>query len=178
MSRKSCFMVFEFAKKAPMINHMLFADDIYHYCRANRDDASKVTELLSSYKKASWQRINRGKSSVFFSANVITYNKEIVCQELQISEADSSSKYLGLPNILGRNKSVIFGYLRDKVKNSIQSWNEKKIYKLVKEILIKIVFQALPSYAMSVFLLPVKIIRNHRKGYGKVFLDIESKEQI
>lgn len=77
-------------------------------------------ELLSSYEKASGQRINRAKSTVFFSANVILYNKNMIFQELQIQEADDNLKYLGLPNILGRNKTVVFGYLKDKVKASIQ----------------------------------------------------------
>lgn len=108
-------------RKAPVINHMLFADDSYIYCKADVEEANKVVELLNTYENASGQRINRNKSSVFFSANVIDYNKNLVCQVLQISEADSSSKYLGLPNILDRNKSVIFGYLREKVKAKVQS---------------------------------------------------------
>ncbi|KAL8098349.1 hypothetical protein AgCh_031202 [Apium graveolens] len=121
--------------------------------RADREDASKVMELLSSYEKASGQR------------------------ELQISEADSSSKYLGLPNILGRNKSVIFGYFRNKVKNSIKSWNEKKIFKPAKEILIKTVAQTLPSYAMSIFLLPIEIIRNIEKDMARFFWTSNQKSK-
>lgn len=152
-----------------MINHKLFADDNYIYCKADQEEASKVMELLKTYETASGQRINRSKSSVFFSANVIDYNKNLVCQELRIPEADSFSKYLGLPNVLGRNKSVIFGYLKDKVKASIQSWNEKKICRPAKEILIKMVAQVLPSYAMNVFLLPVELIKDIENCMAKFF---------
>lgn len=66
-------------------------------------------KLFAVYVKASGQRINTSKSTVFFSAKVISYNREVVCHNLQIKEADSSSKYLGLPSILGKNKSVVFG---------------------------------------------------------------------
>lgn len=69
-------------------------------------------ELLALYEQASGQRVNRGKSTVFFSANVIQYNKDLICHELQIAEADNNSKYLGLTSIFGRNKMVIFGYLK------------------------------------------------------------------
>ncbi|XP_074352348.1 uncharacterized protein LOC141691513 [Apium graveolens] len=96
-------------RKSPLISHLLFADDSYVYCKAELEDARKVLELLSIYEKASGQRVNRGKSTVFCSANVIPYNKEELCQVLQIPEADNSSKYLGLPNMLGRNKTTIFG---------------------------------------------------------------------
>lgn len=88
---------------------------------------------------------------------------------LQINEADNSSKYLGLPNILGINKSVVFGYLRDKVKTSVQRWNEKKISKLAKEILIKMVAQVLPSFAMNVFLLPLDLTCEIEKCMSKFF---------
>lgn len=90
-------------RKGPTISHMMFADDSYLYYKEVTGEAIKVMELLAIYEWASGQRINRVKSTVFFSANVIDYNKELVCQELQIKEADDSSKYLGLPNVLGRN---------------------------------------------------------------------------
>lgn len=102
---------------------------------------------------------------MFVSANAIDYNKSLVCQELQIPDPDSSSKYLGLLKILGRNKSVIFGYLKDKVKAIVQIWNEKKILRPAKEILIKTVAQVLSSYAMDLFLLPVK----HRESCMEKF---------
>lgn len=96
---------------------------------------------------------------MFFSANVIEYNKITLCRQLQIREADDNSKYLGLPNILGRNKTVVFRYLKERVKASISNWNEKNLSQPSKQILIKMVVQALPSFAMNVFLLPLEVTR-------------------
>lgn len=109
---------------------------------------------------ASGQKVNLGKSSVFFSTNVIPPNREMICERLQIGEADERSKYLGLPNILGCNKSVILGYLKENVNKRVRSWDRKIISKSRKEILIKSVAQALPSFAMSVFLLPLEITKD------------------
>lgn len=156
-------------KRAPTVSHMLFADDVYLYCKADTGEARSVIELLTKYENASGQKINRGKSTVFFSSNVIAYNKDMVCQELQIKEADNSSKYLSLPNILGRNKSEVFGYLKEKVRSSIRNWTEKNISKPLKEILIKMVAQSLPSYAMNVFLLPLEVTREMEKDMAKFF---------
>uniref|UniRef100_A0A803PY00 Reverse transcriptase zinc-binding domain-containing protein n=1 Tax=Cannabis sativa TaxID=3483 RepID=A0A803PY00_CANSA len=73
-----------------------------------------------------------------------------------MSAATDNSMYLGLPSIISRNKSSILGFLKNKIKSRINSWDGKLLSRAAKEILLKSVVQSLPSYAMSVFLLPVK----------------------
>ncbi|XP_060972136.1 uncharacterized mitochondrial protein AtMg00310-like [Cannabis sativa] len=73
-----------------------------------------------------------------------------------IAEAGENSFYLGLPNTLGRNKTSMLGFLKDKMRKRIQSWEGRFLSKVGKELLIKSVAQSLPSYAMNVFLLPVE----------------------
>ncbi|WOG89983.1 hypothetical protein DCAR_0209224 [Daucus carota subsp. sativus] len=150
-------------RSAPVVSHMLFADDSYFYVKADTTEASKVIELLNIYEKASGQKINNDKSSVFFSSNVIQYNRQDICQVLQMGEADEHCKYLGLPNIIGRNKTAILGFLKEKVHTRIRSWDGKFIARSGKEILVKSVVQALPVYAMNVFLLPMEINRDIEK---------------
>lgn len=152
---------------APVISHTLFADDSYFCCKADIEEADKVLELLHVYEKVSGQKVNLGKSSVFFSANVIPYNRNAICQRLQMEEADEQTKYLGLPNILGRNKSVILGYLKEKMYTRIRCWEGRSISKSGKEVLIKSVAQSLPTYAMSIFLLPLDISKDIERSLEK-----------
>lgn len=77
-----------------------------------------------------------------------------------MGEATEHTTYLGLPNILGRNKSFILGLLRERVRKRIQSWDGTMVSRGGKEILLKTVVQALPTFAMSVFLLPGGIIKD------------------
>lgn len=86
-----------------MITHMLFADDSYIYCKDNVQEASKVSNLLNVFEKATGQKVNTSKSSIFFSTNIIdSYRKEL-CDVLHMQVAGEDGKYLGLPSLLGRN---------------------------------------------------------------------------
>lgn len=163
-------------KRAPIINHMLFADDSYVYCKANREEADKVRELLSSFEQATGQQVNYGKSSIFFSSNVVSSDKMELCGQLQMQEANDRSTYLGLPTMLGRNKSALLGYLKERIDNRIRSWDEGFISRSGKEVLIKNVAQALPSYAMSVFLLPQGITKDMERMLARYWWRSKPKQ--
>lgn len=150
-------------RQAPSISHMLFADDSYLYCKATTEEASRVLELLRLFEQASGQRISVEKSSVFFSSNIIPYNRFNICQVLMMKEADKNSKYLGLPNLLGQKKSVLLGFLKDKLEHKIRGWERKPVSKAGQEILIKMVGQSLPTYVMGVFLLPMDLVTKIEK---------------
>ena len=150
-------------RKAPVITHMMFADDSYGYCKANEQEAVRFRELLEKFEVASGQQINRQKSTAFFSTNTSVYNRRRVCEILQIPEANEHSTYLGLPSFLGRNKASILGFLRDRIRSRIQSWYGSILSRGGKEILIKMVVQSLPMFVMNVFLLPVGIISDIEK---------------
>ena len=62
--------------------------------------------------------------------------------------------YLGLPSLVGRSKRNTFAQLKQRVSNKLAGWKEKLLSNASKEILIKVVAQAVPSYTMSCFKLP------------------------
>uniref|UniRef100_A0A803R596 Reverse transcriptase zinc-binding domain-containing protein n=1 Tax=Cannabis sativa TaxID=3483 RepID=A0A803R596_CANSA len=74
---------------------------------------------------------------------------------MQVQEAGADSMYLGLPSTVGRNKNAVLGFLKEKMKKRISSWEGKFLSRAGKEVLIKSVVQSLPSYAMNVFLFPI-----------------------
>lgn len=73
------------------------------------------------YANYSGQQINFAKSSVFFCANVDSSDRLEVGRILGVTHADNLERYLGLPCIVGRNKTKAFAVLRDKIKSRISS---------------------------------------------------------
>ncbi|KAK2445488.1 hypothetical protein QL285_016411 [Trifolium repens] len=55
---------------APLVSHLLFADDCFLFCRSNLYEIRKMMEILKIYEEASGQEINMLKSEVFFSRNI------------------------------------------------------------------------------------------------------------
>ena len=64
------------------------------------------------------------------------------------------NKYLGLPSIIGRSKKQVFVEIKERVGLKLAGWKGKLLSSSGKEILIKVVAQAIPTYTMSCFLLP------------------------
>lgn len=164
-------------RQAPSVTHMLFADDSFLYCKASEEEARRMLHLLQIFEKASGQKVNLLKSSMFFSSNVSVSNRQQICSALQREEAREGCSYLGLPNMMGRSKSSTLGFLKDKVKKRIQSWDGRLISQGRKEVLVKSVVQSLPTYAMSVFLLPVEITKNLERVISKFWWSSKPSER-
>ena len=64
------------------------------------------------------------------------------------------AKYLGLPSIIGRSKSLVFADIRQRMGKKLSGWKGKLLSIGGREILIKAVAQAVPTYTISYFLLP------------------------
>ena len=64
---------------------------------------------------------------------------------------------LGLPTLVGRVKYQTFSYLKDRVWKKLQGWKGSMLPRAGKEILIKAVAQAIPTYTIGVFQLLVTL---------------------
>lgn len=79
---------------------------------------------------------------------------------LGVEVATQYEKYLGLPSFMGRGKRESFSYIRERVWHKIQGWKEKLLSQTGREILIKSIVQAMPSFTMGCFKLPKSLCKD------------------
>lgn len=117
-------------------------------------ECSKIAEIISIYEKASGQKVNLSKTEVAFSKCVNVARREEIVETLGVREVVKHEKYLGLPTIIGRSKKAVFAGLKERLWKKLNGWKEKLLSRPGKEVVIKAVEQAIPTYMMSVFRIP------------------------
>ena len=100
-------------RKAPRITHMLFADDSIVFCRTTREECDRVVNVLEDYKRDSRQKLNKEKTSLYFSKNTSKEIKEYVKEKFGARVVQHLEKYLGLPPLVGRGKRKAFNRIKD-----------------------------------------------------------------
>jgi hypothetical protein len=141
------------------MEYLLFADDSLILLNAYLNNATLLQQVLDDYCANSGQMISVAKSSIFFGPNAHVDVKVDICNTLNINTEAISDKYLGLPAIVGVDMSDCFMHFAEQVIMRIKGWKEKLLSIGGKEILLKVVAQAIPIYAMSIFLLPKKVCK-------------------
>ncbi|KAK6126762.1 hypothetical protein DH2020_039507 [Rehmannia glutinosa] len=145
-------------RHAPSISHLFFANDTLLFGNGTIAEAQHLRFAIDLFERASGQRINHDKSGVLFSPNTNPGLARHISNILGISIVDSHGKYLGLPSIIGKNKRDVFSCLQDRVWKRIVGWKEKSLSQAGRDILVKTVIQAIPTYAMSCFRIPDSIL--------------------
>ncbi|CAM8952029.1 unnamed protein product [Rhodiola kirilowii] len=136
---------------APEITHMLFADDSVFFLRATRENAASLKKILEEYEVLSGQKVNLCKSEIYFGRNVSEDDRRSISDILGVRQVEIMSKYLGLPVAFGHNRIELFRDIIGRLWRKMQGWKEKSLSISGKEVLIKAVIQAMPTYAMSCF---------------------------
>lgn len=102
-------------RDAPTVSHLLFADDSLILMQADSKNATMLKSILDRYCANSGQKVSAAKSSIFFSPNTNVDVKAEVCDILDIMTESLNDKYLGLPALVGADKSDCFRHLVDRV---------------------------------------------------------------
>ncbi|XP_028111659.1 uncharacterized protein LOC114309966 [Camellia sinensis] len=136
------------------LSHLFFADDAILFFKAKTFECESILEVLKVYSDASGQLLNFDKSGALFSANSSTSLSNSICHLLGVTKANPKAQYLGLLTSWGKSKSEAYRFLLEKELAKMQLWKSKLLSQAGREILIKSVVQAIPTYAMAYFDLP------------------------
>ena len=144
-------------KKGPRLTHLFFADDSLIFCKASLVECQKIQDLLGYYERASNQKLNRNKIGLFFSKSTPSNILDQIKSLLGVQEIKQFERYLGLPSLVGKRKKASLLYIKKKVAAKLQGWKEQLLFQAGREVLLKSVIQAIPTFAMTCFKLPLTL---------------------
>jgi len=76
-----------------------------------------------------------------------------------LTEAHRIEKYFGLPSFVGKSRALAFKNIIEKVAQRLGNSKVKFLSQAGKKVLLKAVVQAIPTYCMRVFQLPLSLCR-------------------
>ena len=103
---------------------------------------------------------NFDKSSLLFGKRINANTRQEIKDALGIHNDGGMGKYLGIPEDISGSKCKLFAFLKDNLMHRVNGWTGRWLSKGGKEVMIKSILLALPTYVMSTFLLPLEICEN------------------
>ncbi|KAM1658248.1 hypothetical protein FF1_046366 [Malus domestica] len=151
------------------ISHMFFANDSVLFGHASVEEARGIVEVLRTYARGSGQAVNLSKSSIFFGSKTSNRVRRKIGRTMGIQCKSGFGRYFGLQSDFGHSKRVVFEEVWDRLESWLASWAEQFLSQAGKEVFVKAVAMAMPSYAMSCFKLPI----GQKRVGGLGFRDIQ-----
>ncbi|XP_019175665.1 PREDICTED: uncharacterized protein LOC109170987 [Ipomoea nil] len=161
-------------RRAPRISHLFFVDNSLLCFKATVAETNAIKSCLTCYERISCQVVNYGKSCIIYSKNTETVRRNDVVVVSNVEQAGNIWKYLGLPIGIRRNKREVFSIIETKLNQHLGGWRKKILSRAGKEVLLKSVAQALPTYTMSIYFLPGEIPKE--KSCSSSFTNTNSGE--
>jgi hypothetical protein len=111
--------------------------------------------ILRIYEDGSGQRVNREKRSVYFSPNTPLADRQHMKNLLGIAVEAFTERYLGLPTAVGHITSGTFDHIGERIRSKLNGGSERMVSCAGREIFLKAVIQAIPTFSMSCFKLTI-----------------------
>uniref|UniRef100_A0A803QNS7 Reverse transcriptase domain-containing protein n=1 Tax=Cannabis sativa TaxID=3483 RepID=A0A803QNS7_CANSA len=150
----------KFGKEGIKLSHLFFPDDSFVFLDATVEEGQSMKAVLEEYSWLSGQQINFAKSSLCVGSKIKQEQGAILAAEIGVKLVECHTKYLGLPASIGKRKKEVFESIRSKIRDILQGWKASLFSQAGREILLKAVIQAIPTYVMSCFRLPKELIKD------------------
>lgn len=144
--------------KEAKITHLIFADDVFLFCKGDDQSLNLLLEGVSMFSRASGLHPNPSKCSCFLS-NVPNSLKESLVLQTGYSIGTLPVKYLGLPLISSKLSVCDCMPLIDKLCRKVEAWTCKFLSQAGRVQLIKVVLFGVQGYWSNFLFLPKSILK-------------------
>ena len=145
------------------LSHLFFADDLIVFSQANSQQVQVIKQILTTFSKASGQKVNQNKTVVLFSNNISRVEKAALSNLLGFQQTDSLGRYLGVPLLSSRGSSNTYKYILERIKSKLAGWKRNSLSLAGRITLAKSVLTTIPFYTMQTILLPVSCCKEIEK---------------
>jgi hypothetical protein len=138
-----------------------FADDTLVYCGANADHMFSLKVLLVCFEAVLGLKVNMTKLALVLVGNVD--NVGVLAGILGCVTSSFPLKYLGLPLGAHFKAKAIWDGIVEKIECRLTSWKRMYLSKGGRVTLIKSTLSNLPTYFLSLFLIPATMANRIEK---------------
>ncbi|CAL0332867.1 unnamed protein product [Lupinus luteus] len=140
-------------------SHVLYADDIFIFCKVKRREILQLTSLIHIYVDASGQCVNASKSK-FYTASTSTNKIASLTQVLGFSNGFLPLMYLGVPIFLGKPRKIYLERIADKIIQKLATWKGSLLFIMGRIELVKSVIQNMLIFSFNIYAWPATLL-NH-----------------
>ncbi|XP_060974630.1 uncharacterized protein LOC133039721 [Cannabis sativa] len=170
---------FKVSPQSPSISHLMYADDIFVFCKANLEEVGVVMDVVQLFGSWSGQCLNVQKSAYICSKNVNEDIQAELSQFLGFRKLGKEDRFLGNPIIWSNSKTKDLRYIKDKICSKIEGWRCKLLSQAGRSTLIRAVAQSTPVYSMATYLFPKSLCHEMDQAVRKFWwMGSESKDRF
>ncbi|KAJ4798488.1 RNA-directed DNA polymerase (reverse transcriptase)-related family protein [Rhynchospora pubera] len=136
-----------------------YADDTMIFSTAKGTAVHVLNSVIHAFSLASGIELNLSKSALL-TFNLLNYQEEAVQATLQVPTSSLPLTYLGLPLTVRRPDRLAYQTLIDKVQGKLAGWKSSLLSRAGRVVLAASVLSTIPVYFMTVFKLPVWVIKS------------------
>lgn len=141
-----------------LLSHVLYADDLFIFCRGDDSSLKNLRLFLESYGAASGQIVNKDKST-FYMGEAYSYRRGRVHRLLGYKSGSAPFIYLGVPIFKGMPRRRHLQAIADKANSRLTSWKGKLLSIAGRVQLVKDIFQSMLLHSFSVYLWPSSLLK-------------------
>ena len=157
--RQGFIQGWSWSNNLPSYSHLQYVDDTGLLGKARISEAVNIRKALDLYLKASGQKINDDKSSIFFF-NTPRLIQNRIARILRFQIGTLPLMYLGVPLYLGAQRRDYWQGILDKFRSKVSHWTNRWLSSAGRLVLLKTVVQSLPIYRCGVQIPPSSFLRD------------------